>query len=187
MTSPYTREKIENWVGDFCQSDHIKEVPPAVREHAPSVLVEFMAAACEARPGQAGASAGAGPASVGAAARLGAGAAGTGGRGAIEPDEVEEDDLKRALLERIARLNLPEAARPDVPALCALFLTQLEVEGRLGGGRVLGAYVRALKDSYLEAASGKKKPVVRPGSKIGRNDPCPCGSGKKYKTCCLRG
>ena len=22
-------------------------------------------------------------------------------------------------------------------------------------------------------------------SKIGRNDPCPCGSGKKYKKCCL--
>lgn len=26
----------------------------------------------------------------------------------------------------------------------------------------------------------------REGAKIGRNDPCPCGSGKKYKNCCLR-
>jgi preprotein translocase subunit SecA len=26
---------------------------------------------------------------------------------------------------------------------------------------------------------------VRKGKKIGRNDPCPCGSGKKYKKCCL--
>lgn len=26
----------------------------------------------------------------------------------------------------------------------------------------------------------------REGSKIGRNDPCPCGSGKKYKQCCMR-
>jgi SEC-C motif-containing protein len=26
--------------------------------------------------------------------------------------------------------------------------------------------------------------VVRTGPKIGRNDPCPCGSGKKYKHCC---
>lgn len=25
-----------------------------------------------------------------------------------------------------------------------------------------------------------------PGKKVGRNDPCPCGSGKKYKKCCLR-
>ncbi len=29
----------------------------------------------------------------------------------------------------------------------------------------------------------EKKPVVK-GEKIGRNDPCPCGSGKKYKKCC---
>lgn len=26
-----------------------------------------------------------------------------------------------------------------------------------------------------------------PKEKIGRNDPCPCGSGKKYKRCCLLG
>ena len=28
------------------------------------------------------------------------------------------------------------------------------------------------------------KPVTRPQEKVGRNDPCPCGSGKKYKKCC---
>jgi uncharacterized protein YecA (UPF0149 family) len=27
--------------------------------------------------------------------------------------------------------------------------------------------------------------VRREGKKVGRNDPCPCGSGKKYKKCCL--
>ena len=32
---------------------------------------------------------------------------------------------------------------------------------------------------------GKKVPIVT-GPKIGRNDPCPCGSGKKYKKCCGR-
>jgi uncharacterized protein YecA (UPF0149 family) len=32
----------------------------------------------------------------------------------------------------------------------------------------------------------KERPqtVHRAGSKVGRNDPCPCGSGKKYKKCC---
>ncbi len=30
----------------------------------------------------------------------------------------------------------------------------------------------------------KKKPVVNSEKKVGRNDPCPCGSGKKYKKCC---
>ncbi len=28
------------------------------------------------------------------------------------------------------------------------------------------------------------KPIVNKGAKVGRNDPCPCGSGKKYKKCC---
>lgn len=28
-------------------------------------------------------------------------------------------------------------------------------------------------------------PVRSAGPKVGRNDPCPCGSGKKYKHCCL--
>jgi SEC-C motif-containing protein len=29
-------------------------------------------------------------------------------------------------------------------------------------------------------------PVRSTQSKVGRNDPCPCGSGKKYKQCCLK-
>ncbi len=32
----------------------------------------------------------------------------------------------------------------------------------------------------------KPEPIRNRGSRIGRNDPCPCGSGKKYKNCCLR-
>ena len=38
------------------------------------------------------------------------------------------------------------------------------------------------KRLYLEQ---KKTGTVIVGKKIGRNDPCPCGSGKKYKQCCL--
>ena len=30
----------------------------------------------------------------------------------------------------------------------------------------------------------KESRIVRNEEKIGRNDPCPCGSGKKYKKCC---
>ena len=29
------------------------------------------------------------------------------------------------------------------------------------------------------------EPYIRPEPKVGRNDPCPCGSGKKYKKCCI--
>ena len=34
-----------------------------------------------------------------------------------------------------------------------------------------------------EQAVAQKKPFVRPDRKVGRNEPCPCGSGKKYKQC----
>lgn len=37
------------------------------------------------------------------------------------------------------------------------------------------------KELYLEQ---KKSGTVVKGKKVGRNDPCPCGSGKKYKKCC---
>ena len=39
--------------------------------------------------------------------------------------------------------------------------------------------------NYDEAAANEPKKRTEP--KIGRNDPCPCGSGKKYKNCCGRG
>ncbi len=35
--------------------------------------------------------------------------------------------------------------------------------------------------------SEQAQPVRTAGKKVGRNDPCPCGSGKKYKKCCGRG
>jgi uncharacterized protein YecA (UPF0149 family) len=37
-----------------------------------------------------------------------------------------------------------------------------------------------------EAEGGKVVTFKREGKKIGRNEPCPCGSGKKYKKCCGR-
>jgi SEC-C motif-containing protein len=57
---------------------------------------------------------------------------------------------------------------------------------------------KGLRDTHREQAKFRKidgrwlyddgsvQPVtiVRSGPKIGRNDPCPCGSGKKYKHCC---
>ena len=38
----------------------------------------------------------------------------------------------------------------------------------------------------VDAAESKKRPVVNKNKNVGRNDPCPCGSGKKYKNCCGR-
>jgi preprotein translocase subunit SecA len=32
----------------------------------------------------------------------------------------------------------------------------------------------------------KQEPIRNRGQRVGRNDPCPCGSGKKFKVCCMR-
>jgi preprotein translocase subunit SecA len=39
-------------------------------------------------------------------------------------------------------------------------------------------------DPDFEPAFQRQEPVRRDGPKLGPNDPCPCGSGKKYKKCC---
>ena len=46
-------------------------------------------------------------------------------------------------------------------------------------------YEEALAEGEGEdaQAEAKEQPFVRQGQKVGRNDPCPCGSGKKYKQC----
>ena len=38
--------------------------------------------------------------------------------------------------------------------------------------------------SHGESAAGSKRKPARRSAKVGRNQPCPCGSGKKYKKCC---
>nr|WP_280516887.1 SEC-C metal-binding domain-containing protein [Lederbergia sp. NSJ-179] len=40
----------------------------------------------------------------------------------------------------------------------------------------------SISDLFIQM--GANQPIVKP-EKIGRNDPCPCGSGKKYKRCCM--
>jgi preprotein translocase subunit SecA len=45
------------------------------------------------------------------------------------------------------------------------------------------AYAANEEDYYTEPDVAVKRSPVQAGPKIGRNDPCPCGSGKKYKNC----
>lgn len=39
--------------------------------------------------------------------------------------------------------------------------------------------------AYLKRMKHHPTPVQRATRRVGRNDPCPCGSGKKFKKCCL--
>lgn len=48
-----------------------------------------------------------------------------------------------------------------------------------------GQLSREMYTNSPEASERKQQPIIK-GAKIGRNDPCPCGSGKKHKKCCGR-
>jgi hypothetical protein len=53
----------------------------------------------------------------------------------------------------------------------------------------LAAFVREVSSLPAEVRSPEivpQEPYRRPGASVSRNDPCPCGSGKKYKKCCGR-
>ena len=53
-----------------------------------------------------------------------------------------------------------------------------------------GSRIREQQEAAISASKGpsdsKPEPVRNTGRKVGRNDPCPCGSGKKFKACCMR-
>ena len=52
--------------------------------------------------------------------------------------------------------------------------------------KITGAALQAINslDNGEQIKSEVNRTVVNEGPKVGRNDPCPCGSGKKYKNCC---
>ncbi|MBD3165324.1 preprotein translocase subunit SecA, partial [bacterium] len=52
-----------------------------------------------------------------------------------------------------------------------------------GGGRTMSRAARRRHGEGEAGAATKAAPVKRELPKVGRNDPCPCGSGKKYKHC----
>lgn len=64
------------------------------------------------------------------------------------------------------------------------FTAQFKEKGDLHAHRERAEFRRV--DGEWMYVDGKINPQIEPRTveKIGRNDPCPCGSGKKYKKCC---
>jgi len=149
----------ENWAGDFAESFAATSLDPSVRDHVPEVLAHF-----------------------GASVRR------------IDrefPDAVSPGTFASVLTDALPRLTLPEAARPHAPEVVARFFEYLRETGRLGEGDDWAAQIRVIARSYgerLKTGGGVKGVTIRKPagvSPVGRNDPCPCGSGKKYKKCCM--
>jgi len=92
-----------------------------------------------------------------------------------EPEEVEELLFPFMLLSGRMR-EAAEEAGDTVPSL------KEEREMRHKAADSLGDAVMAMHSYWLDKRISHR-PIRREGPKVGRNDPCPCGSGRKYKSC----
>ncbi len=77
------------------------------------------------------------------------------------------------------------ASHPQAPAAAAQAQAQPDAPARAADAPPMPAQARRGANGAAAAArvSDKGAPFVRPGRKVGRNHPCPCGSGKKFKQC----
>jgi len=158
MGSPYRIDEIENWASDFSESPSFDALSPQDKEYAATVAVEFLKHACETEDVSAG--------------------------------SVGEPGARAALLDHLPKLNVPADVRTRIPEILAIFLRGLQDQGRLAGGASLGTFVLALGPAFRKRCApdgGVLVPPVRNSAPaLGRNDPCPCGSGKKFKKCCRK-
>jgi hypothetical protein len=149
----------DNWVGDFAESFHATLVDAPARSAVPEILIHFGRELAKLERGF--------------------------------PDEVSPESISRVLAEAMPRLNLRPEAKPHVSEVVARFFEYLEETGRLAGGEGLAAQIREMPIPLKSGAktTGTTKGVtIRRSEKVpplGRNDPCPCGSGKKFKKCCM--
>jgi len=94
-----------------------------------------------------------------------------------------------AALKMTARLDLPVDVRKAFPGLLKEFLKYLSTTGKFPDAGNCEQFVCLLEqkyvDSFREDGSVRGETFRKEYADVGRNDPCPCGSGKKFKKCCL--
>jgi SEC-C motif-containing protein len=82
-------------------------------------------------------------------------------------------------------IHRAEQGGPADSAGLVEFTARYKVEGKAQEHHEVALFSREEgKWVYAGAATGPGKTVRRETPKLGRNDPCSCGSGKKYKKCC---
>ncbi len=94
------------------------------------------------------------------------------------------DNVKNEVITLLARVRIRSeeevaALEAQERALAEAKARQLQFQHENAGG--YGADEEAAQPDYQH--DGPPRTVVREGEKVGRNDPCPCGSGKKFKHC----
>jgi SEC-C motif-containing protein len=78
-----------------------------------------------------------------------------------------------------------EVGDGDDPSGSVEFIARFRKNGKMAHHHEVAEFRKEEgKWFFYDGHAPEFKQVVREGAKIGRNDPCPCGSGKKFKKCC---
>ncbi|MCK9996504.1 MAG: SEC-C domain-containing protein [Candidatus Krumholzibacteria bacterium] len=91
------------------------------------------------------------------------------------------DNLERSTVSLFFRAELAPPPVRKEPEVDKMQTSHQEVSAYEQGATSKGG--RAAPQPRADSPTGAR-PVQREEPKVGRNDPCPCGSGKKYKKCC---
>jgi len=90
----------------------------------------------------------------------------------------------------VAKLDLPLSVKNELPDLLTAFFTYLGSSGKIPAASGWEEYPQLAKGKYCaqfrEDGSVRGSTFKKQYSATGRNEPCPCGSGKKFKKCCGR-
>jgi preprotein translocase subunit SecA len=107
---------------------------------------------------------------------------GIGLRGYAQKDpRIEyQKEAYQMFLEMLERIK-----RDTVQKLFAIQIAKEEQVKEIKAERKQTFFLSRGRETGGEKEDGTGVTVRREGKKVGRNDPCPCGSGKKYKKCCL--
>ncbi len=148
--------QYRDWPVSFLESEYAFFLKDSLKEHAEPILQHLLAAMAEFNP--------------------------------HFPNNVTRGLIQATYREKIAPLNLPLETRKEIPLLIEDFVNFLSQSGLyppavewVDGFREEG---QKYANNFREDGSFRGETQRRSEIKIGRNAPCPCGSGKKFKNCC---
>lgn len=145
----------DSWVSEFIESPQFFFIDDLIKEKAPGILSYFIEECHKTFPNF--------------------------------PQGVDTVELRNILENKLIYLDIPSEIKLGIPLLCSEFAefissSTLHIEAQEWSATL----ARADKAFQTRVTEKKVKgvSVQYDVSKTNRNDPCPCGSGKKFKKCC---
>lgn len=150
-------DQVEAFVSEYTASEHFMFLSPEGKESAEGLLLAFFRQAKD--------------------------------RGIFSLENLMAKDVEELFLAGMPRLDIPAAGKRAVPELLEGFFSFLKDTGRFPPAGAWLMCVETVRRRYLDSirddGSVKGKTFKKQYTDVGRNDPCPCGSGKKFKKCCM--